>query len=402
MTWRAIRVGDLGRVVTGDTPPKSRPEFYGSAYPFIKPTDMKVGQRFTHAYEDGYSEEAYEKYYKKLIPTGSTAVVTIGSIGQKLTLTHTPCFVNQAVNVIIPDPARFDYLYVYYLLRQSLHLVKGADTGASSGRENVSKSNFSGIELLATLDLDEQKRISKVLDSYDSLIENNQKRIALLEESVRLVYREWFINLQFPGYMTARFDSDFPHDWSLGTIGDLALFLNRGITPAYDDAASGLVINQKCIRGGRLSLSAARRQSKEVKAEREVRVGDVLVNSTGAGTLGRVAQVRSAIPDCTVDTHVTIVRPFSDASAGFLGVALLELEPVLSTMGIGSTNQLELGRADIAALPILTPPLALREQFHELVWPIFMQAETLARSIELLAEAKDALLHKLMSGEIQV
>ena len=402
MTLKVIRIGDLGRIVTGDTPLKSRSEFYGSAYPFIKPTDMKVGQRFTFAYDECYSEEAFEKYRKKLIPTGSTAVVTIGSIGQKLTLTHTPCFVNQAVNAVVPDPLRFDSVYVYYLLRHNLQLVKSADTGASSGRENVSKSNFSGIELLACLDLNEQKRIAKVLNSYDSLIEINQKRVALLEETARLIYREWFVYFRFPGHAAARAESCTPPGWEMGEIGDLALFLNRGITPTYDDAASGLVINQKCIRGGRLNLTPARRQSKAVKPERQIQVGDVLINSTGAGTLGRAAQVRTSIPNCTVDTHVTIVRPSDSKSAAYLGVALLELEPVLSTMGIGSTNQLELGRADIAGLSMSMPPLAMREEFHELVWPLFMQAETLAQTNERLTEARDALSPKLLSGEIQV
>ncbi|MDD5030169.1 MAG: restriction endonuclease subunit S, partial [Rhodoferax sp.] len=250
--------------------------------------------------------------------------------------------------------------------------------------------------------LDAQDRIVEFIAAYDDLIETNRRRIALLEESARLLYREWFVHLRYPGHATVHAKSGTPLGWEMGAISDLALFLNRGITPTYDDAASGLVINQKCIRAGRLNLAPARRQSKAVTPERQIQVGDVLINSTGAGTLGRVAQVRTSIPNCTVDTHVTIVRPSDSKSAAFLGVALLELEPVLSTMGIGSTNQLELGRADIAALPVLVPPMARREEFHELVWPIFMQAETLAQTNALLTEARDALLPKLMSGAIQV
>src|SRR5690606_33565644 len=110
-------------------------------------------------------------------------------------------------------------------------------------------------------------------------------------------------------------------------------------TPKYDDTAKGRVINQKCIREGRLSMEPARRQSKDVKPERLVRLGDVLINSTGAGTLGRVAQVRIPLADCTVDTHVTIARPLDDDSATYFGQALLSLEPVFAQMGKGSTNQ---------------------------------------------------------------
>jgi type I restriction enzyme S subunit len=163
-----------------------------------------------------------------------------------------------------------------------------------------------------------------------------------------------------------------------------------------------MVINQKCIRDGRLNLALARHQSKEVKADRLVQVGDILINSTGAGTLGRVAQVRAPIPDCTVDTHVTIVRPLDVDCAGFLGVALLEMESVLSTMGVGSTNQLELGRANIGAMYLSVPTGVLCKEFHDWVWPIFDQVETLSQTNSRLAQVRDELLPKLLSGEIQV
>ena len=402
MTRQLVEIGQLGKVVTGDTPPKKNPEYYGSAYPFIKPTDMQVGQRYTYAYEECYSEAAYEKYRKKLIPEGATAVVTIGSIGQKLTLTHMPCFVNQAVNAVIPNNEEFNSLYVFYLLKHNLNLVKSADTGASSGRENVSKSNFSKIQVLATLDIKEQERIAGILDGYDSLIENNQRRITLLDESARLLFREWFVNLRFPGFESAPLTLGIPEGWSKTAIAEQTTFLNRGITPAYNESAPGLVINQKCIREGRLSMLPARRQSKEVKPERLIQKGDVLINSTGAGTLGRVAQVRSPVENCTVDTHVTIARPIGKEWATYFGQALLSLEPTFSAMGKGATNQLELNRADIGAIEIWRPPEAVALDFHELVWPMLEHAENLLSANQKLVEARDALLPKLMSGEIQV
>ena len=74
MSLEVLTISDLGRIVTGDTPPRKSPELYGSAYPFIKPTDMTVGQRLTLSYEEGYSSEGAERYRKKLIPAGSTAL----------------------------------------------------------------------------------------------------------------------------------------------------------------------------------------------------------------------------------------------------------------------------------------------------------------------------------------
>ncbi len=402
MTWKAVRIGEIGRVVTGDTPSKKNPAYYGSAYPFIKPTDMNVGERYTKNYEECYSEEAFEKYSHKLIPAGATAVVTIGSIGQKLTFIETPSFVNQAVNAVIPDETRFHPLYVYYLLRHNLHLVKGADTGASSGRENVSKSNFSGLEVFATTDKEQQSRIAAILGSYDDLIENNRRRIALLEESARLLYREWFVHLRFPGHDSLAMSNGVPDGWSRRTLAELTSLLSRGITPTYNDAVPGLVLNQKCIRGGLLSLKPGRHQSKEVKADRLLQLGDVLINSTGAGTLGRVALVRTAIPNCTVDTHITIARPATAELRTFFALALLELEPVFTSMGKGATNQLELGSSEVGAMQLVVPPVALQVAFQELVWPLLSQSETLGQIIGRLTEARDALLPKLMSGEIAV
>jgi type I restriction enzyme S subunit len=139
-----------------------------------------------------------------------------------------------------------------------------------------------------------------------------------------------------------------------------------------------------------------------VKPERLVHLGDVLINSTGAGTLGRVAQVRTPLADCTVDTHVTIARPLDDDSATYFGQTLLGLEPVFAQMGKGSTNQLELARADIGAMEIWLPPLEIRREFHRLAWPMLEQAEQLVAANTALAQARDLLLPKLMSGQLDV
>ncbi len=402
MTWAEITIGDLGRVVTGDTPPRKNPEYYGRAYPFIKPTDMTVGRRLTMCYEEGYSDDGFTKYRKKLIPAGSTAVVTIGSIGQKLTWLHSDSFVNQAVNAVVPDQDKFDCLYVYYLLKHNLNLVKQADTGASSGRENVSKSNFSALTVWACLDLNTQKQIAEVLDAFDSSIETNQRRIALLEDAARRIYREWFVHLRFPGHESVPVEDRVPKGWRKTPIAEQTSFLNRGIAPKYDDTAMSRVINQKCIRGGRISMEPARRQSKDVKSDRLVQIGDVLINSTGAGTLGRVAQVRTPVENCTVDTHVTIVRPIHADSSSYFGQALSNLEPVFSEMGKGATNQLELSRSDIGMVEIWQPPQHLQIEFHRLVGPMLEQAAQLNVANLSLEKARDLLLPKLMSGQLDV
>ena len=172
-----------------------------------------------------------------------------------------------------------------------------------------------------------QSDVASILSAYDDLIENNMQRIAILEETAQRIYEEWFVRFRFPRHEGVRMvESELglvPDGWSVSTIGEVAAYINRGLAPKYDDDAACLVINQKCIRAQRLNLSEARKQSKSVPVDKLVRRGDVLINSTGVGTLGRVAQVLETIENCTVDTHVSIVRPSKHCNFDYFGMALL-------------------------------------------------------------------------------
>lgn len=189
MRWEKVEIGQLGEVITGNTPPRKNPELYGDFIPFIKPTDIEIDRRFTPNPEECYSELGFEKYRKSLIPKGATCVVTIGSIGKKITQAITDCFINQAVNAVIPNE-NYDADFVFYLLKNNLNKVKGLDSGTSSGRENVSKSSFSSIEVKVVKHLPTQRKIASILSAYDDLIENNLKRIKLLEEKAFLRYKQ--------------------------------------------------------------------------------------------------------------------------------------------------------------------------------------------------------------------
>jgi type I restriction enzyme S subunit len=251
-------------------------------------------------------------------------------------------------------------------------------------------------------DLPTQRRIADILSAYDDLMENNRRRMALLEESARQLYREWFVRLRYPGHERARRSSALPAGWSRGPLEVHTSFLKRGVAPHYDDEAEGLVINQKCIRDGRVNLELARRQSREFAPARQVQVGDVLINSTGEGTLGRVAQLKSPVENCTVDTHVTIVRPKPGVPVHYFGLCLMDWEPRLCTMGRGSTNQTELSPAAIGACEIVMPAGSVVERFEAHVEPLYTQVTNLVLQNQKLRAARDHLLPRLLSGALPV
>lgn len=397
MTWSPKRLADII-----DFNPKVALE-KGKDYPFIAMDRINPTRRYVENCENKVYGGGGAKFADgDILFARITPCLQNGKISQAVLVTGSLGFGSTEFFVFRGKDNQVDQSFLYYLsLTPAMtEPAKNSMVGAS-GRQRAAISSIS--ELVLTLpQYDEQQRIGELLTQYDDLIETNHRRIALLEESARLLYLEWFVKLRFPGHELVKVVDGLPEGWELKPIADFVTLLSRGITPKYDDLAKGLVINQKCIREGRLNLAPARRQSKEVKQDKLVQLGDILINSTGAGTLGRVAQVRDEIADCTVDTHVTIVRPKSVETMGFLGVALLELAPVFESMGRGATNQLELGRADIGAVQLLTPPNPLQVEFHNIVWPIFEQVNALVNSCNLLAEARDALLPKLMSGQLAV
>jgi len=247
-----------------------------------------------------------------------------------------------------------------------------------------------------------QISISSVLSSYDDLIENNRRRIQLFEQAARLLYKEWFVHLRFPGHEHVKTVNGVPEGWERSSVGLASSYISRGITPKYDEEAPGLVINQKCIRHQRVDMALARRQSKAVPPDKAVRFGDVLVNSTGKGTLGRVAQFLANVEDCTVDSHVTIARPTNDVPVHLYGHSIASQEALLETMGRGATNQTELSKDTVAELPLLLPGKLLAAQFEQFAGQTAEQVRNLMEQNERLAQARDLLLPRLMSEEIRV
>ena len=254
--------------------------------------------------------------------------------------------------------------------------------------------------------LETQRRIAAILGAYDDLIEVNRRRVAVLEEMTLGLFEEWFVRLRFPGNETVPIvetpDGPLPAGWSLRALHEVSSFINRGIAPKYDNASATVVVNQKCIRDGRLSLTLARRQSKVPPPAKLVQVGDVLINSTGVGTLGRLAQVEEAPEGLTVDSHVTIVRPASLDDRDFLGIKLLSLQSTFEHLGAGSTGQTELSRHAVGAQLIAWPTNDLRASFGRLVRPMRSLAHGLLRHNEKLAASRDLLLPRLISGQLSV
>ena len=217
---KTINIGDLGTIITGKTPPTTNKNYYGDYAVFIKPTDISEQSKYTYETEEMYSRLAAEKYESSLIPKGAICVPCIGTIGTKMTMAPCDCYTNQSINSIVCND-RYDNEYVYYLIKNFLPGLKSYNLGTASGREYVSKSNFEKIELVAEQDKTIQKKIGEFLSRYDSLIENYQKQIKLLEEAAQRLYKEWFIDLHFPEHENTNIIDGVPEGWEKKKVNSI-------------------------------------------------------------------------------------------------------------------------------------------------------------------------------------
>lgn len=250
--------------------------------------------------------------------------------------------------------------------------------------------------------VDTQHRIADILSAYDDLIEDNQKQIKLLEETAQRLYKEWFVDLRFPGHVHTKITDGVPEGWEKSTVAGVSSVLRRGISPRYNENGKSTVINQKCIRQTVVTFDESRRQEKPYPEDLNLQDSDTVICSTGTGTLGRVGQIFGDYPDTTFDSHVTLVRANERFGKQYLFQLLKARQTYLMGMGKGSTNQLELSRGTIQDLEIYVPSEKVLDQFEQVAQPIHDKINIISKCIMQLQTARDRLLPKLMSGEVEV
>ena len=396
---KIIAIGELGIIITGNTPPRSNSKLYGNYTPFIKATDISETEKYTYYPEEYYSEEGYNKYIKSLIPKGSTCVVTIGSIGKKMTMAHCDLFINQAMNAIIPNE-NFDNEYVYYAVKNILPNIKMLDSGTASGRENVSKSAFSKMQILIEDNIITQRRIAEILSRYDSLIENYQKQIKLLEESAQRLYKEWFVDLRFPGHENTKIVDGVPEGWEKKEINEFISILSGYAFKSSSFVEDGdyKIVTIKNVQDGFFDgkkLSHIREIPNKMPKHCFLATGDLLLSLTG--NIGRVCMIIGN--NYLLNQRVAKIESVFPAFA----YCLFRSENMFS-----SINNLANGAAQQNVSPIKIGTLEIVvnneiiSKFEKVVGNIRNQILFLYSQIEELTEARDRLLPKLMSGEIEV
>lgn len=316
-----------------------------------------------------------------------------------------PARVNQHVMIIRPCPGSFDPSYLIYQLTGPFFQSTLLSIAGSGGtRKALTKAMIERLEMPKP-EIGEQRRIAAILSAYDDLIENNRRRIALLEEAARQLYKEWFVRFRFPGYEHVELVDGVPAGWERQAIGEVADDISYGYTASADANIDGpKFLRITDIVKGQISWpDVPRCPIDERKAARFALVpGDVVVARTGAttGWARRIGRVREP----AVFASYLVRFRFTDLINPTLAAIFMESESYKAMVwaGIGGSAQPNASAQLLAKPKLLVPPQQLQEAFAREVGAGQLLIDVLMEQIHGLSRARDLLLPRLMNGAITV
>lgn len=395
--WKRVPLGDLvGYISKGIAPSYADKESETT----VRVLNQKCNRNFRISYSESRLHDLAQKKVgsERYVRSGdilinSTGVGTSGRIAQ---IDSVPCdTIVDGHMIIVRTNGAVTQKYLGYALKAHQQEVLQLDEGSTGQTELNRERLLDEILVSYPVERETQEKIVFCLEGIEKKIFTNEQINDNLQQQAAAIFRSWFVDY-------VPFGGTAPDGWENVTLEDITALVSRGITPKYADDTDQIVINQKCIRNHMIDLSFARSHKPKVINDKWLQFGDLLINSTGDGTLGRAAQVWFQPHNLTVDSHVTIVRPAAENMIFYIGLWGTQHEKEIESLHTGSTGQTELPRDRVKALELLLPDKETLDRFNALIAPMAGAIVLNQEENNRLASIRDALLPKLMSGEIDV
>jgi len=349
-----------------------------NGYPSIRTPNIGRGYFLLNAV-NRVSAETYAEWTKRAVPrSGDLILAREAPVGNVAVIPdrHEYCLGQRTV-LIRPFPPSVDSDFLCYLLLTPK--LQGQLLGKSAGAtvHHLNMKDIRALSIPVLPSVDAQKQSASVIRAYDDLIATNQRRIALLEDAARRLYREWFVHLRFPGHESVPEKNEVPNGWQITLLGDVApLHYGKALKSTDREGGNVPVYGSSGIVG----------------------THNVALVESGAIVVGRKGNVGSlffsAVPCFPIDT-VFYVAP--EAASYRLFLALHQLNFISSDAAVPGLN-----RTYAHSLPILQPSDEIAGSFECYVKPMFEQIQQLTEHNSRLTHARDLLLPKLMSGQFDV
>ena len=384
MTWKSFKLTELGFVGRGRSKhrPRNAPILYEGKYPFFQTADIKDATLYLRNYSQTYNEVGLAQ--SKLWNPGTLCITIAANIAETAILAIPGCFPDSIIG-FIPDQDKADVRFVKYYVDTIKLQMQSISRGTT--QDNLSLEKLASFDFLIP-SLTTQKKIADILSSYDDLIENNTKRIKILEEMAQLLYREWFVHFRFPGHENVKMvESELgmiPDGWELlnvknivkrhppGKLYEKKTVSAEGTVPVLDQGQSGIIGYHNDAPG--------------VEASEETPV-IVFANHTCYQRL--IHFPFSAIQN---------VLPFYPNLGHFRNIYWLHY----ATKDLISFNDYKGHWPEYMEKKVVVPPSKLAEDFGSLVKPNILLSFNLQKICRNLSQTRDLLLPKLISGKIDV
>lgn len=355
------------------------------------------------------SEETYNKYFKDTSnaltqPKKDDILYSIiGSIGAVYVVRDEQIGISSSVAILRADKSKILPEYLAYYMNgpvfdTNIQAVRG---GVAQGFMSLAK--LGSIIIKYPKDITYQKKIVDILSTYDNLIENNQKQIKLLEEAAQRLYKEWFVDLRFPGYENVEIVDGVPEGWQYKKVSSFGSVIT-GKTPStaksqyYGGEVPFIKIPDMhkgifpLVTEVTLSLEGANSQKNKF----------IPKNSIMVSCIATVGLVNISIEDCQTNQQINSIVLADERSLYYLYFAMKDLKSLLDGVGSNGATMTNVNKEKFSNLSILWPDTLLLEKYYEYSKPLFDKILNLSKNINYLTEARDRILPKLMSGEIEV
>lgn len=389
--WRTVALGSVADLTVGFVGTMAS-NYTETGIPFLRSTNIEP---FDIKFDDikYISSNFNESLRKSELHPNDVVIVRTGTPGACAVIPAGVKAWNCSDLVIVrPHRNKLNPLFLASYVNLASGVINTQLVGAVQQHYNVGAAKKMQIPLPP---IGEQDKIASIIGMLNKKITINSKINDNLEQQAVALFKSWFVDFSL-------FGGTVPENWEDTTLENITTLIMRGIAPKYSDNSDQTVINQKCIRNHTIDLSLARTHTPKTINEKWLQFGDLLINSTGDGTLGRVAQVWFAPKNLTVDSHVTIVRPAREELIFYIGLWGILHEKEIESLHTGSTGQTELPRDRVKMLKLLLPDDASLSRFNSIIAPIASTIISNQEENQKLANLRNILLPKLMSGEIDV
>ncbi len=400
MNWTKAPLGDLLSYIGKGVAPKYTDDSSAADSVMVLGQKCVRNQSVVYAEARFHNEAAKAFRPEKAVCPGdilvnATGVGSAGRVAQVVDAPPRKCITDGHV-ITLRASDRINPIYLGYFVKSKQAVIEQMAEG-STGQTEMNRTRLQN-EILVTFPEgnEDQKAIADFGLAIDRKIAANTKLNGYFLELLKAMAKSLYRNFE------RETNASLPKGWQRATIDEISDIVCRGITPKYNDESEELVLGQTCIRNNLVLTENGRRHAPKKITEKWLEKYDLLINSTGVGSLGRTAQIWFNPSNLVVDSHVTIVRTHSSNLALYLGFWAFEHERYIESLHTGSTGQTELPRDHVKAIELVIPSDEALARFNAIACPAVEMIVANQRENRELAALRDALLPRLMSGDIDV